>query len=337
MSWTDPVTDWESFSSWLEYTVGNLFNQRVSLYYRMRDGGARFDSKAELEAGLRHADWVFAEPIEQYLAEVYADPSKWPDPKKYPPGALSLLQYRMNTGGDWLGTHEVEGRKVILYPERAGTEILRWLCGPFWEEQGRRLAAESLMLDHEHNQSFYREMLGRPPRGKELKRRRRSSRLVMIDAERRTQRSTSEPDSWVALADWLEAEVVVFHGLPRVYDMLRHDGHSFAENEAVNATVRDIDQEEDEVLRPILVNFAQRGTWPKEAIHPDFAALLGVRIETVARWARTHVLPGGCIVEYPKIPFRRFLRWLLFHWWDRPGRYFAADEIMLEMLAELQG
>ena len=242
----------------------------------------------------------------------------------------------MHTGGDWLRTHKVDGRKVIQYPALSETELLRWLCGPFWEEHGRRLAAESLMLDDEHNDASCREAWGLPPRGQRPKRRRRSSRAMVIHPERRATRPAGEPDSWITLADWLEAEVPVFHGFPHAYDLLRDHGHSFAENEAVNATIRGVDRNHGDSLRPILVKFAQRGEWPREAIEPDIGALIALRIETAARWARTHVLRAGCVVEYPAIPFRRFLRWTLVNWWVYPGRYMASDAIMLMMAADLK-
>jgi hypothetical protein len=334
MSWTRPVTDWSSFADWHEFTRGNLFNERVFLYYCMRDGGARFDSVVKLERGLRHADLVFAEPIAQYLAEVAADPGEWPNPRKYPPGALNLILYRLDVVANWMSSHEVEGRNPLLFPTAAAADLLRWLCGPFWEEHGRHLAAESLILDDADHHSCEREQLGIATRDK--KRRQRPLRPTTINVDRRGPQAAREPDSWSTLAEWLEAEVPVFHAFPHAYDILRDHGHTFEEMEAVNATVRSADEHYAKQLRPVVTKFAERGKWPRAPIHPDLGALLGARLESAARWARTHVMQSDCLIAYPAIPFRRFLRWLLLNWWDRPGRYVAADQIMLMMVAEVK-
>jgi hypothetical protein len=332
MSWTRPVIDWSSFADWHEFTRGNLFNQRAFLYYRMRDGGARFDSVVELEGELRHADWVFAEPIAQYLAEVAADPGEWPDPKKYPAGALNLILHRLDVVANWMSSHEVEGRNPLVFPTSSIADLLQWLCGPFWEEHGRRLAAETLMLDEADRCASQRELLALATRGKKSGKRR--LRPAQINVERRGPRPECEPDSWSTLAEWLQAEVPVFHAFPRVYDILRDQGHAFEEMEAVNATVRSADEHYAKQLRLVVLRFAERGKWPSAPMHPDLGTLLAARIEGAARWARTHVMQSDCLITYPAIPFRRFLRWLLLNWWDRPGRYVAADQIMLMMVAE---
>jgi hypothetical protein len=330
MHWKIPPENWMGLAEWLEFQNGQLFNKRVSLHKTMRDGGARFDSVTTLEPELRHADWVFAQPIRQFIGEIATRPDKWPDLKPYPAGVLPLLQARLLASYYWVMDHDPEKKgNPLIFPTVPFAELVQWLLETWWQEHGRRLEAGTLLLDHVHFKRTERELWG------ELEqRKRRRKRTRKHAAVNRGVRSQAEPDSWETLSNWLEAERAAFRAFPSIYDILRDEGEPFTDLEEVNDALCDAESNYEEALERILRKVVQRPEWPREPMEATLGALIVVRIETAAWWARTHALKQASLIAFPEVSFRKFLRWLLLDWWDGPGRYTAADQLQLMRVEE---
>jgi hypothetical protein len=134
------------------------------------------DSVLEVHDAIKHADWTFAEPIQDYFGRIVESGDEWPELKTYPPGALPLIYVRVNTAMSWIESHNIrpEGPNPIAFPNIPFAELIRWQLGTWWEGGGRRLGAEGVLLDEVHDQRFRAEMSGNLP---ERKKRRSSARV----------------------------------------------------------------------------------------------------------------------------------------------------------------
>jgi hypothetical protein len=99
--------------------------------------------------------------------------------------------------------------------------------------------------------------------------------------------------------------------------------------------LRDADSHYERSLHEILEGFIENGAWTSQDLDPVLGALLAIRFEAAADWARTHCFGQPSPIPYPAVPFRSFLRWLLNTWWAFPGRYHASELLQLMRLEEL--
>ena len=323
-----PPDNWTSWSDLLEGLVGEFFNARIGLHKTMRDhGGERFESASHLEAQIRHADWVFAEPIDRYIAEVVAKPGVSPKLDQYPEGALPLLEARVDAASSWVHEHSIYKRRDVLpFPTAPVENLFSWLLGPWWEAHGRRFAAWNLIGDALYDESWQAELMGRKwkllrPR----KSRRKGIKLEAVDKPK----SKDRPDSWAGLANWFEKGASAFQWFPEIYELFEGAGVAFINMELVRLQLKHFVEPEMEELEGALAGWINRGTWP-ERMDAVMGAVIATRLKTVAAWARTHIVPTeGNPIDFPAISFRRLLRWLLRDWWNAHGSVHAAEAMQV--------